>query len=108
MKVEKEFVLREIAGDYVIIPTGQTVLYFNGLITVNEIGAFLWNLLQDEVTVEDLVKAVLDEYDVDAVHSATIGKFNKNEIFYLMTKGITKEESINLLIKGFLEGHIRR
>ena len=50
----------------------------------------------------------IDEYDVDAVHSATIGKFNKNEIFYLMTKGITKEESINLLIKGFLEGHIRR
>lgn len=67
MKVEKEFVLREIAGDYVIIPTGQTVLYFNGLITVNEIGAFLWNLLQDEVTVEDLVKAVLNEYDVDEV-----------------------------------------
>ena len=50
----------------------------------------------------------IDEYDVDAVHSATIGKFNKNEIFYLMTKGITKEESVNLLIKGFLEGHIRR
>lgn len=50
----------------------------------------------------------IDEYDVDAVHSASIGKFNKNEIFYLMTKGISKEESINLLIKGFLEGHIRR
>lgn len=50
----------------------------------------------------------IDEYDVDAVHSAAIGKFNKNEIFYLMTKGISKEESINLLIKGFLEGHIRR
>ena len=50
----------------------------------------------------------IDEYDVDAVHSATIGKFNKNEIFYLMSKGITKEESINLLIKGFLEGHIGR
>lgn len=67
MKVEKEFVLREIAGDYVIIPTGQTVLYFNGLITVNEIGAFLWNLLQNDVTQEQLVKAVLDEYDVDEV-----------------------------------------
>lgn len=48
----------------------------------------------------------IDECDVDAVHSATIGKFNKDEIFYLMTKGITKEESINLLINGFLD--IRR
>ena len=37
MKVQKEFVLREIAGDYVIIPTGKTVLSFNGLITVNEV-----------------------------------------------------------------------
>ena len=65
MKVEKEFVLREIAGDYVIIPTGQTVLCFNGLITVNEIGAFLWNILQNDVTVDDLVKCVLKEYEVD-------------------------------------------
>ena len=39
MKVQNEFVLREIAGDYVIIPTGKTVLSFNGLITVNEVGA---------------------------------------------------------------------
>lgn len=65
MKVEKEFVLREIAGDYVIIPTGKTVLSFNGLITVNEIGAFLWKHLQNDVTVEELVKYVLDEYEVD-------------------------------------------
>ena len=65
MKVDKEFVLREIAGDYVIIPIGRTVLSFNGLITVNEIGAFLWNLLQDDVTKEDLVAKVLDEYEVD-------------------------------------------
>ena len=41
MKVQKEFVLREIAGDYVIIPTGRTVLRCDGLITVNEDGANL-------------------------------------------------------------------
>lgn len=45
----------------------------------------------------------IDEYDVEAYHSATIGKFNKDDIFYLMTKGITKDESINLLIEGFLK-----
>lgn len=65
MKVDKEFVLREIAGDYVIIPIGRTVLSFNGLITVNEIGAFLWNLLQEDVTKEELVAKVLNEYEVD-------------------------------------------
>ena len=65
MRVEKDFILREIAGDYVIIPTGNTVLTFNGLISVNEVGASLWKLLQEDVTTEDLVAGILDEYDVD-------------------------------------------
>ncbi len=65
MRINKEFVLREIAGDYVIIPTGQTVLEFNGLITVNEVGVSLWNMLQQEVTEDDLVKGILDEYEVE-------------------------------------------
>ena len=65
MKVQKEFILREIAGDYVIIPTGKTVLTFNGLITVNEVGADLWKMLQTEVTFDDLLKGILETYDVD-------------------------------------------
>ena len=65
MRIEKEFVLREIAGDYIIITTGKTVLEFNGLITVNEVGVTLWNMLQEEVTVDQLVQGVLAEYDVD-------------------------------------------
>lgn len=65
MRIEKEFVLREIAGDYIIIPTGKTVLNFNGLITVNEVGVSLWKMLQEEVTLEKLVQGILDEYDVD-------------------------------------------
>lgn len=65
MRINKEFVLREIAGDYVIIPTGQTVLEFNGLITVNEVGVVLWNMLQNEVTEDQLVEGILEEYDVE-------------------------------------------
>lgn len=65
MKVDKEFILREIAGDYIIIPTGKTVLDFNGLITVNEVGVDLWKMLQQDVTLDDLVKGILSEYDVE-------------------------------------------
>ena len=65
MRIDKEFVLREIAGDYIIIPTGKTVLEFNGLITVNEVGVSLWNMLQEEVTFEELVQGILEEYDVE-------------------------------------------
>lgn len=65
MKIEKEFILREIAGDYVIIPTGKTTLELNGLITVNELGAFLWEKLQQDITKAELVEAVLAEYEID-------------------------------------------
>ena len=65
MKISKEFVLREIAGDYIIIPTGTTVLEFNGLITVNEVGVTIWNMLQEEVTMDELVQGVLVEYEVE-------------------------------------------
>ena len=65
MRVDSGFVLREIAGDYVIIPTGKIVLTFNGLITVNEVGVSIWNMLQKEVTFEEVVKGILDEYEVE-------------------------------------------
>lgn len=88
--MNKKFVLREIAGDYIIIPTGKTVLEFNGLITVNEVGVSLWNMLQNEVTLDGLVQGILDEYDVEeAVAREDIQEF----LDTLATGGIlTKDE----------------
>lgn len=65
MQIKKDFVLREIAGDYIIIPTGQTALEFNGLITVNEVGVSLWKMLQNETTADKLLQGILDEYEVE-------------------------------------------
>lgn len=64
MRINKEFVLREIAGEYVIIPVGKTALEFHGLITVNEVGVALWKMLQEDVTMEELVQGILKEYEV--------------------------------------------
>lgn len=44
----------------------------------------------------------IDEYDVTASHSAHIGTFEYEELFYLMSRGIEKKEATYLLIKGFL------
>lgn len=44
----------------------------------------------------------IDEYDVTANHSALIKTFDENELFYLQSRGLKKEDSINLMIKGFL------
>lgn len=65
MKIDRNFVLREIADECIIIPTGKTALKFNGLITVNEIGLELWKMLQEEVTFEDLLQGIMEEYDVE-------------------------------------------
>ena len=61
MRISDQFILRQIAGEYIIIPTGQTTLKFNGMITVNEQGAFLWEALKEEITEDALVDAVLAE-----------------------------------------------
>ena len=94
MRITKEFVLREIAGDYIIIPTGKTVLDFNGLITLNEVGVSLWKMLQNEVTFDDLLQGVLDEYDVEpAVAREDIQEF----LDQLVNRGIIEAEEIGLV-----------
>lgn len=70
MKIKKEFVLREIAGDYILVPVGNTAMEFNGLITLNEVSALLWEKLQNEVSLEQLIDAVLEEYEVDRTTAA--------------------------------------
>lgn len=66
MRISTEFMLREIAGDYVVVPTGQAVFQFMGLMTLNEVGACLWGQLQQaSCTVEQLTQQVCQTYDVE-------------------------------------------
>lgn len=64
MKLKDGFLLRKVAGEYVVIPTGSE-LDLNMMITLNGTGAFLWEKLQAETTEDALVAALLAEYDVD-------------------------------------------
>ena len=65
MKIRKELIRREIAGDVILVPVGGTVLENNGLFALNELGAFLWDRLESAEDEETLVQAVLSEYEVD-------------------------------------------
>lgn len=64
MIIKKEFIKRDVAGDIVLVPVGKTVLESNGLFVMNELGAFLWDLLPGAETAEELCEAVLAEYEV--------------------------------------------
>ena len=58
--------LRDVAGTLVIVPVGAAVSAFPGMITLNGTGAYLWELLETEQTVETLTQALVDRYEVDS------------------------------------------
>ena len=64
MKIKEGFLLRQVAGQTVVLPCGEE-MDLNMMINLNETGAFLWKLLQTETTEDALVAALLAEYDVD-------------------------------------------
>lgn len=64
MKIKKNFLLRKIAGQTVVLPTSAE-LDLNMMITLNDTGAFLWEHLVEETEEAALVSALLAEYDVD-------------------------------------------
>lgn len=64
MKIKKELVKRDIAGDTILVPVGKTVYDSNGLFILNELGSFLWERLEAAETEKELLDAILAEYDV--------------------------------------------
>lgn len=76
MKIKSDYLLRKVADSYVVVPVGKATVDFNGMINLNETGAFLWRQLQKGANEETLLKAMLSEYDVDEETAAEgIGSF---------------------------------
>ena len=64
MKLKKGFVMRDIAGETIVVPSGDE-LNLNMMITLNDTGKFLWQRLEVGATMDELIEAMLAEYDVD-------------------------------------------
>lgn len=71
MRIKPGFLLRALAGAQVVVPTGDVALDFSGMISLNGTGAFLWEQLAREQSEEQLLQAMLAEYDVDAIKART-------------------------------------
>ena len=85
MKLKEGFILREVAGEYIVVPSGDT-LDLSMMITLNETGKFLWELLENGAEAEDLVSALLKEYDVSEQDARThveafIAQIKENDFF---------------------------
>ena len=66
MRAAKDYIVREIAGETILIPSGLAAQKFNGLVTVNALGTFIWNSLSEDLTVDQLVEKITEAYEVDA------------------------------------------
>ena len=65
MKIAEGFLLKSIAGTNVVVPTGSNTVSFGNVITLNETGVFLWELLENDTTEENLVASMLKEFAID-------------------------------------------
>ena len=85
MKLKEGFVLREVAGECVVIPAGE-MLDLNMMITLNETGKLLWEKLEKGAEESELTDALLEEYDVEKSEaekhvSAFVNKLKENGFF---------------------------
>lgn len=65
MKIKEGFILRAVADSYVVVAVGEAVKSFNGVINLNETGALLWKTLEKGAEENDLIEALLNEYEVE-------------------------------------------
>lgn len=71
MKLKYEFTLREIMGEYIMVPVGEGALAVSGMGTTNEVGAYICELLAEERSYEQLLEAILGEFEVDEATART-------------------------------------
>lgn len=89
MKLKADFLLKTVAGSKIVVPIGEASASFNGVITLSSSAAFLWEKLQVGATEEELLDALLMEYDVERDFAAAD---LKRFIAKLQSTGMLEEE----------------
>ncbi len=64
MKIKQGFILKQVANQYVVVPVDKAAINFNGMITLNHSSKILYDALAKDVTEQDLVNILLEEYDL--------------------------------------------
>lgn len=63
MKIKEGFVLKKVAGSYMIAPVGDRFVDYSAVITTNETGAYIWELLLTHRTRDELCSALVSKYE---------------------------------------------
>jgi hypothetical protein len=66
---ENDLVTRDVAGEMILVPIKGHVGDLEGVYTLNELGAMIWQLINGQTTARELIAAVQNEYDVGAAEA---------------------------------------
>lgn len=76
MKIKDNYVLTKVVDSYIAVPVGSGNVDLNTIISLNETGAFIWNLMKEDIEKEAVIEAMLNEYDVNREQAeADVDKF---------------------------------
>ena len=64
MKKRENYIVREIMGQFMFMPTGETASKFNGLIVSSETGAFIWEHIEEVSSAEEMAGLLTHEFEV--------------------------------------------
>lgn len=64
MKLRGEFLVRQVMDHIVAVPVGQTLLQINGMIMLNDVSKVIWDCLEQETNLEDIVTTLTDQFAV--------------------------------------------
>ena len=65
MRLKDDFILHNTGEDFVIIATGEATKNLNGIIKLNNMGGEIVGLLTTDISEEDIIKAIVEKYEVD-------------------------------------------
>lgn len=65
MKIKKGFLVSRVGGENIVIATGELSHTFKNMITLNDSGKFIWDMLEKGSSLDEITEALTDEYEVD-------------------------------------------
>lgn len=65
MKYTKEFMLREVVGEYILVPVGNTVKDFHGMISLSPTAKLIWENIEKVDSLDEMVSLITSEYEID-------------------------------------------
>ena len=89
MRIKGEYVMREIAGETLLVPVGRTALKFNGMIILDPVGAVIWKEMEKQPDYDTLLACILEKFDV----SADVAEQDLNEFLEQMEQADVLERN---------------